>query len=249
MSSQLLLKPDQLAKCLDVNCGHISMAVKRNSLDKDENGFIDILTKKNAFWIDTQTRIKGKTFDLKRINIDESYVDITPINRMPKKSVEKEPKKKQIETSSKKKSEKEIIKNDGNDYDSTDNDSNDNEYDSGVLLQQKLKMEIIRLKNSDTKDKLQIAKLQGDLLPTLAVENIFLWSAQNFRKTFEQDIDSLINIFIKRLGGSQNDFIDMKKEAMKKLAMSGSTLIENLTEGLATAISEYKDVRGRGERK
>lgn len=227
-----LLNSCNLAKALGVNSGIITLAKKAGHIVHDLDGMYNILDPKNKFWIDGQIA-KGKTFDIGRI-INSKFLPKEP--KKPKTVVIKdEPKPK---TDGRRKPRMQTH---------TPTDSEEASEVSG-LYDAKLKLEIKKLKNQDKLDELKIAKIEGQLLPVVSVEGIFLWAAENFRKTYEQDVDNMINIFIKRLGGEQKDFIEMKKLAMESLAMTGQSLKENMLSGLENAITEYSEVRGRGER-
>lgn len=121
--------------------------------------------------------------------------------------------------------------------------------DNDILRDEKLSLEVEKLKNSDRLEKLKIAKIEGELLPVDAVETIFLWAVEEFKKTYEQDCDNVANIFIKILGGTQSNFIEIKKMLMEAQSQVGITFKESLLTGLKNQISEYSEVRSRGERR
>jgi hypothetical protein len=225
-----LLSGANLALALGVNKAIISLAKKAGHINHNSDGLYDIINQKNKFWIDGQIS-KGKVFDIGRV-INKQFE--------PKKIKEKPfiVEDTSIEQPTKRSKHKQEVE---------ENEVDDNV--SGSLQKSKLKLEIKKLKNNDRLETLKIAKIEGELLPVNSVENIFLWAAENFRKTYEQDMDNMINIFIKKLGGQQKDFIEMKKLAMESLSITGNSLKENLIDGLKNAIGEYSDVRGRGERK
>ena len=227
-----LLNTSNLAIALGVNKGIITLAKKAGHINHNSDGMYDITDQKNKFWIERQIS-KGKVFDISRV-INKQFKP-KKIKNIPA------PKDETIVTEE---SQQKLIK-----HKVEVEESEVDENASGSLQKAKLKLEIKKLKNQDRLDKLKISKIEGELIPVSAVENIFLWAAENFRKTHEQDVDNLINIFIKKLGGEQKDFIEMKKLAMESLAITGNSLKENLIDGLKNAVNEYIDVRGRGERK
>lgn len=230
-----ILKPSELAKALDVSCASITMAVKNGTLDWDSNKCIDITSLKNKTWIEKQKQ-KGRTFDINRIYNNPDFYK----NKLPSKQTTRIPKTVQIEGDAS--TEIEDKKRKGKSAVILDDDGDD-------LYSRKLKLEIEKLENTNRKDALQIAKLEGDLLPVECVEKIFLWSVNDMKKTYEQDIDNLINIFNKKLGGTQKDYMEMKKSAMESLSETGNVYKDNLISGLKNQIKEYQEVRGRGERK
>lgn len=268
-----LLKTRELASALGVNPGIIAMAKKAGHIFHNADGYYDILNPKNKHWISGQVA-KGKTFDI-AIPINNRFTKTTGRPKKTDKQIEKITKKfEKIDTPNIELVNEDVIEpivpiEQSDDLfiidqkipikqapEKKQREAKNNtetktkpETDADDLYAVKLKFEIKKLKNNDRLETLKIAKIEGELLPVNSVENIFLWAAENFRKTYEQDVDNMINIFIKRLGGEQKDFIELKKMAMESLSITGNSLKENLLEGLDNAISEYSEVRARGERR
>lgn len=226
-----LLNTTDLALALGVNKGIIALAKKAGHISHNKDGLYDILDNKNKFWIDGQIS-KGKIFDINRV-LNKKY----------------KPKKKEIYIDNTKNNiivEEEIIKNKLN---HVKDDSEIDENVSGSLQRAKLKLEIKKLKNNDKLESLKIAKIEGELLPVDAVSSVFLWAVADMKKTFEQEVDNIANIYIKILDGNHDQYIKIKQELMKVISHIGNTYKENLMNGIDNAISEYSEVRGRGERK
>lgn len=220
---QETFKRAELARCLGMKNGQISTAVKRNLLILGSDNLINITESANKIWIDNQVA-GGRVFDINALYNKEK--PITPIvTQKPRKTAAKSAK---IEPT--------LM------LSAADNKK-------ANLAEQKVIAEIQKLENSDKLEKLKIAKLEGELLPVDAIEHTFIWCASNFTKTYEQNLDNLINVWNKQLDGKQEDFIEMKKEAMEYLATAGQELKENLLDGLKNEIKEYSEVRSRGERR
>ena len=241
------LRPSELARALQISNASVSMAVKNGTLEWDDDKNIDLFLPKNQAWL-FKMKSKGKTFDLNRIFEKPIKIGRPTVEERKRKEAEikskplpppPQPKIIQVqgETST------EII--------SQKKKSVKIDIDSGSddLFTVKQKLEIKKLENTNRKEELQIAKIEGDLLPTDCVEKIFLWAVTDMKKTYEQDIDNIINIFNKILGGSQKHYIEMRKMAIEKLSDTGNVFKENLLNGLENQVREYKQVRGRGERR
>lgn len=226
-----LLSAANLATALGVNKAIICLAKKAGHISPNEDKLYDILDSKNKFWIDGQIS-KGKIFDISRIlnkkfepkktKVVESVIIPENISPPPIESKKRNRKQSSVDTD--------------------DIDDNSGLYDA------KLKLEIKKLKNQDKLETLKIAKIEGELLPVDAVSSVFLWAVADMKKTFEQEVDNIANIYIKVLDGKHEQYIKIKQELMKVISHIGNTYKENLMNGIDNAISEYSEVRGRGER-
>lgn len=250
-------KQSELAKSLEMSNASITMAVKRGLLDLGEDNTIDISELKNKVWLSKMVS-HGKTFDINRI-YDKK------INKEPKQK--QIPKQKSIATVINKTKEITIDENivdDTNEYyddvesEKENRKNNESEQENKKktrdlfgkdLYEEKLKLEIKKLENADKLDTLKIAKIEGDVLPIDAISTVFLWATTNMIKTYEQDLDNITNIYIKILGGEQKHFIEIKRQLMKRLSATGEELKKSLMDGIENIITEYSEVRGRGERR
>lgn len=238
------LKCSDFAKALGINRALITIARDKGHLVMDSEGLYDYNNPKNAFWIKGQT-LKGKVWDIGRISAMKFNTPAPEKKRTVKIQYESVAVKKDTSIVQQPKG--------GNTIDDDIDQEEDNQKRmakfSADLQEQKIKAEIIKLKNHNILEELKIGKVEGSLLPVSAVETLFIWAVRDFQKTYEQETDSLANIYIKNLGGNQNDFISVKKELMAKLSFIGETYKENLLSGLENAVAEYSEVRSRGERK
>lgn len=269
------LNTTELSIAMGINKGLISMAVKGNNLIRNEEGLYDIELETNRFWIKKQAG-NGYNFDFNRVVAHRANktVKVVQIGR-PKKqrvdSVVPKPKREiviketledriaqesqlsQTSPKTKKQAIKAIVSSGGRIKKENDGDSVNHRFsekdENDYLREEKLQLEIEKLRNQDKLDKLKIAKLEGELLPVDAVEHLFLWAVEEYKKTYEQSCDATANIYIKVLGGEQSHFIEIKKMLMEDQCRIGNTYKESLLEGLKNKISEYSDVRSRGERK
>jgi hypothetical protein len=220
--SSTKLKPAQVAKRLNMSRPAITYAIRNGRLKLDNNRLIDLNDPLNLEFVEQRMRED-------RIKIEKPKPVPKPKIEIPEiEDDDDEPEKETKQESDAEKTAKQM---------------------SADLYEEKLKLEIERLKNQNKIELLKIAKLEGELIPVSAVETVFLWAADNFKKTFENDVDGMINVFLMILGGDQSKFIEMKKQALAKISETGDTLKQNLIEGLENAIETYKEVRGRGERK
>lgn len=268
----IALKGIELSVAMGINRALIAIARKKGHIQTNEDGLFEIDDHKNKLWIKGQFS-NGYVFDMNRLEISKAnkemnkpipkekriipkkvvieYQSVKPShskNNFVKQSLEQQIKEEsgrsQLTPKGKANNTREFKeKNDAKSNSIFVRDENDD------LRDEKLALEVEKLKNSDKLEKLKIAKLEGELLPVDAVETIFLWAVEQFKKTYEQDIDNIANIFIKILGGEQSHFIEIKKMQMEALCEIGKTYKESLISGLQNQISLYTEVRGRGERK
>jgi len=213
-----LLKYSQLAKTLGVSNASISMAIQNGKLIPNEKEK-RIDIEMSFNKLWIESQMRsGKSFDLNRI--------------FTKEIVKKEEDKEESLKSS-------YIK------ETTDTTNFDE------LRNVEFKQKVATLKKtvkSIKLDDLKIKKLEGALIPFDAVEMVFIYSSELFRNTYLQEIDGLANIYIERLGGTHNQFIELKKELTDKVNEIHALVKENLLNGLDGIVDEYKEIRSRGER-
>jgi len=261
------LKGSDFAAAIGINRALITIARNSGHLVCDDKGLYDYNNPKNSFWIKGQT-LKGKVWDIGRISASKFNVHpvqrniqsnrVKNVNNTSEQSSNAENskgakasqgKKITIEYESVKPRQDKSVPQ-GSKVEQFDETSEDRmaKY-SADLQEEKMKAEIIKLKNHNILESLKIGKVEGSLLPVDAVQTLFLWAVKDFQKTYEQETDSLASIYIKNLGGDKKDFIEIKKSLMSKLSFIGETYKENLLNGLENAIAEYSEVRSRGERR
>lgn len=115
-------------------------------------------------------------------------------------------------------------------------------------LKKKLE-ELRRTENTNRMEEIKIRKLQGTLLPIDAVKTVFLFTIENIRSTYLQDVNGLASIFVERLGGEEKHFKELQRTLVEKINDSTKEARDNTIKGLAGIVDEYKETRGRGERK
>jgi hypothetical protein len=211
----------QLANALDIPQGIIAMAVKRGNLFK-EGKTINIDKEINKLWLERQIA-QGKTFNINRIY------------QKPDKTIIKETyKKEEVNAPSTKKT----------------TEKTPTEKNGLVELEiRKKELDIDRLQKTIRLDEIRIHKLEGQLLPYDSTANIFLYAVETFRASFLQEVKSIANIFVQRLGGEQKHFIELQKELSLKIEEIQAQAKEDIISGLEGIVDEYKEVRSRGERK
>jgi len=224
-----ILKYSELAKALGVQNASISMAITNKKLIADTaNKTIDIEFYVNKFWIDSQIA-KGKTFD---------------INRAYNKSFKAEPAKKK---------DKALEHQNPTQTNNIVTPPPPQENSQSLIKQNqiaelKLQEDLKKVQYSNRLDELKIAKMEGQLIPVDAIKHIFIWASEDFKKTFEQELDTITTIYMQILSGTKEQEIDIKKKLNARLAEIGATMKESLKSGLRNEVNEYADLRSRGER-
>ena len=219
------LKASELAKALNIATAQISMAVKRSKLIRSDDKTFDIHHALNKLWIQKKLD-QGCTFDINRAYIKGIIKKPTPIKQNKPKS---EPKTKD------RKSKKERGFDDG---DELDNYARDKAL-HGLKL----------LKNKAALAELQVSKMDGTLIPTDSVQDVVLWVIDTFHNTYSQEVKNLAETCIQVFGGDHDQLVELRKDLNESLVRQKNEAKESILSGIQGIIAEYKEVRGRGERK
>ena len=123
------------------------------------------------------------------------------------------------------------------------------EMSTEELYKEKLKLEVIRLKNQDKLDTLKIHKIEGALIPLDAVIHLFTNALSTYHTSYKRGIDSLLNEFKTRLEMSHDDTVLLKQSLHSALGVIQDSAKEKLTKGAEKVVDDYTEVRGRGERR
>jgi len=216
------LKAGELAKALNISAAHITMAVKRGSIIKNDKNTIDVDHAFNKLWIQKKIE-QGCEFDINRIYIKDSIKKPAQIRqkRNKKEVTEKKEKGKLIEV----------------------DDPLDDYARDKALHELKL------LKNKALIEELKVAKMEGQLIPTDSVTDIVIWVIDTFHNTYQQEVKNLAETLVQVLGGDHSQLIEVRKDLTDSLKRQKQEAKENLKNGIEGIIEEYQEVRGRGERK
>lgn len=97
--------------------------------------------------------------------------------------------------------------------------------------------------------KIKRAKMEGQLIPFDAAEQIFIWAFEQFKKTLEQNAESIAQIYIKILEGTQDQMNDIRNRMLDSINENFNQGIEYIKIGLENVVNEFMEERGKGERK
>lgn len=117
------------------------------------------------------------------------------------------------------------------------------------LYTKKLEAEINRTESAAKLNEIKIRKLEGQLIPYEASERVFLWAFEQFKKTLEQNAESIANIYIKILEGTQDQMVDIRNRLLDSINENFNQGIEYIKAGLENVVNEYMEERGKGEKK
>jgi hypothetical protein len=120
------------------------------------------------------------------------------------------------------------------------------------LVKVDLKVKLANFKKTENENRLselKIQKMEGELIPTDAASNIFLYAIESYKTSFLQGVKSISNIFSQRLGADHNQYVEIQKQLSESIVSITETAKANVLEGLEAAVLEYKEVRGRGEKR
>jgi hypothetical protein len=99
------------------------------------------------------------------------------------------------------------------------------------------------------KAQIEVDKLQGKLVPVDETKHVFLWAANQHNSTFKSFIENELRLLCKQVGASVDETNDLIKNSMQMMENSLKEYQENLMSGIEGIVSEYKEVRGRGEKR
>jgi hypothetical protein len=132
------------------------------------------------------------------------------------------------------------------------------ERPTGLTAQQKQYADIdlrTKIAAAETKEReaelkrLQLEKLAGNLLPVDQVEKIIVVNVQAILKNFRSERDNLALVMVERFGGSRKDLVEITTELDKIMDVVISKAEKDANYELDIAVSQYQEVRSRGERK
>lgn len=221
------LKKAHFAKALGVSNSYVQVNVERGKLVLNDQDLIDITEPLNAIFIQN-AETSGKSFDINRVTQSEKEKVI----KKPKEDFYKvlEENIDSIELPIEKPQKGKITKNQ-------------------ELVEKKFKLEVEKLEHETKLKELQKMKLEGSLVPVDAAENLFIYVIETFHNTYQQEIQSLTDIFKNTLDISHKKYVEIKKEIDSALLVIKETAKENVQNGIENLVHEYQEVRGRGEKK
>jgi len=97
--------------------------------------------------------------------------------------------------------------------------------------------------------RIQLEKMAGNLLPVDIVEKIVVINIQAILKGFRTERENMTSILIERFGGNRTDLVEINAMLDKAMDVVISKAKKEADFELEQAISNYQEVRGRGERK
>lgn len=126
----------------------------------------------------------------------------------------------------------------------------DDESDNN-LGTKKLKAEIDWKKSQVRLNELKEEKIKGDLIPFIDVQVLFTHSVETLRTTFNQNQNSIAEIFHQKAGLSHPELIELKKELTLNNNKIVMTFRKNLTKGINKIVKENSEVKEqeKGEEK
>jgi hypothetical protein len=132
------------------------------------------------------------------------------------------------------------------------------ERPTGLTAQQKQYADIdlrTRIAAAETKEReaelkrLQLEKLAGNLLPVDQVEKIIVVNVQAILKNFRSERDNMALVMVERFGGNRKDLVEITTALDKIMDVVISKAEKDANYELDIAVSQYQEVRSRGERK
>ena len=114
----------------------------------------------------------------------------------------------------------------------------------------KKKAETLLKERQAEKEKMQLEKLAGKLLPTDLSFNIVRIHNQSIFATFQNDLENQASIFCDILAGGDRKLLAQINEKLSSLLSAAVANAEEVAEqSIKNAVNEYAQTRNRGERK
>ena len=209
-----------LAKILEISTSYISQAIKRNKLTQTSDGFIDAESAINKKWIETIATKKN--------------IDLAQFAEAPK------PARRPTNIKNKK---RETVANE------IESELSGLSGDVRKIAEKKILADIEYKHGQIRLNQIKEDKYRGDLMPTDAVANLFNFSIETVRTTYQQEVRSIAEIYRQKMELSHADFVEIQKDLTISVNNITKILKQNLMVGIDDIVNEYKEVRGRGEAK
>lgn len=97
--------------------------------------------------------------------------------------------------------------------------------------------------------RIQLEKLAGNLLPLDLVEKCLVINIQAIIKGFKTERENMARVMVERFGGTRKDLVEINAELDKILDVAIKKAKKDAEFELDNAVSDYQEVRSRGERK
>jgi hypothetical protein len=121
-----------------------------------------------------------------------------------------------------------------------------------ILLQYEIRKKEAELslveRNAELK-KMELEKKAGNTLPLDLVRKIEVINFQTILNTFLTESRNMATIMVERFGGSRSDVVEIEKKLNIQFKKTVETIKKNVDREIENAVSEYSEVRSRGERK
>jgi len=117
------------------------------------------------------------------------------------------------------------------------------------LQKKKARLEIKNLQNKDKLDKLKIEKMEGALIPTDAVIHLIAHIVPTVTAQHKQNIDKILNLLKQRLDIGNKIYVELQKELYNTANDLNAEIKQELINSIDNIVDDYREVRGRGERK
>ncbi|MGB0881863.1 MAG: hypothetical protein ACPGSO_02840 [Vicingaceae bacterium] len=202
-----------------VSKAYIANYIKRGKLILDKDGLLDTSNPYN------------EEFMQKRVGVDKNSI------------VVKEKQIKKNETTTKKRVNKGDL----------DNDINQREeavVTERYNLERQIKEAELKKKEEEIKKlQAQNAKLSGELIPTELVRVVFAQHFKSVTTAFHQGADNFIAIIKKQTEMTREQAANLKSDLIEIVNQSVDESLEISKDSIDNIVSEYQQVRGKGEKK
>lgn len=218
----------EFAELCGVAPSYINVNVSRDKVILNENGEVDTALPINLAFLEKRT---GKTETPPVVVVEPKKKSRTVTTPTPK-----EPITKRKETA---------LRNKHGKTDEEKEHLNTNfEIDNAIK-----RLELEKKEQEVELNKLKIAKLQGDVIPTDLVKVVFSQHFKSVTNAFHQGADNFITEITKMLSLDREQMVKLRAELVEIINTAVTDSIEESKESLRNIQDEYSQKRGVGERR
>lgn len=227
----MFLSLKEFAVAVGVKHATLRQHIKRKKVFKSGDK-IDTEYELNKIYINEQTNGRG--------------LDMSAINMLNNSQLEEKPKQK---SNSKPKSQPEKVNDKPLQQNTPVTDASEEDKIHLSYTVRKRKADAIKAENEAELKRIEIQKKMGELMPIELVERILTINLQSIFRTFHNDCENIASVYTEILGGNRTHLTEMTTRMREFLEKMIKSTEKKAASEIKAALSEYANIRSRGERK
>ncbi|MFO0090039.1 MAG: hypothetical protein ACK518_04485 [bacterium] len=265
-----IVSKKDFAEALNVPYGTIRSKISRKQLCCNRKGFIDTENPKNYIYLVEMNGGDQSVFDKYHINgANVSKKRIAPTKNTEnvanllqnvsetKKSIIEKPSKNEgsvkvaptVEIKEKKqvKSKKESVLSAEERKQARENRIKNESFLQYELRKKEAEVTLVE-RNAELK-QMELEKKAGNTLPLDLIRKIEVINFQSLLNNFLLETKNMATVMVEKYGGTRSDVVDIENKLNQIFKRTVETTKKNVDKEIEAAVSEYTEVRSRGERK